>query len=45
MFTVHFAKFCKNDVRSTIGFKAPYESSPKKLVKFNMQHMTSRSVL
>ena len=40
MFRVHFAKLCKNDLKSTISFKA-LPIFPKELVKFNMQHITA----
>ena len=40
MFRVQFAKLCKNNLKCTISFKAPTQSSPKELFKFNMQYIT-----
>ena len=31
MFRVHYAKLCKNDLKSTISFKAPTIISPEKI--------------
>ena len=41
MFRVHFDKLRKNDLKSTISFKAPNQSSLKELGKFNMQYVTA----
>ena len=45
MFRVHFEKLRKNNFKSTISFEGPYQSSLKKLVKFNMQYITARKCI
>ena len=42
MFSVHFTKLRKNDLKGTISFKTPLtQSSLKESVKFNTQYITA----